>query len=101
MSWRFTAGLSGAHGDPGNLDTHQQVSSDARVGTCRDWLDAEQPEAEEADAAPDKRAGRALKCRVCDGKLILNALALRQHVASKRHARNCKGGLCTARAQGV
>jgi hypothetical protein len=29
--------------------------------------------------------GRALKCRVCPGVLILNAQSLRQHVSSKRH----------------
>jgi hypothetical protein len=42
-------------------------------------------------AAIHKPTGRALKCGACDGKLLLNALALQQHVASKRHLRNVKG----------
>lgn len=37
-------------------------------------------------------ARRALKCRLCNGTLILNPVALRQHVASKKHLKRCKGG---------
>lgn len=45
-----------------------------------------------AEAGADhKPAGRPLKCRVCNGKLLLNALALQQHVASKQHLRKVKG----------
>jgi hypothetical protein len=45
-----------------------------------------------AEAGADhKPAGRALKCRACNGKLLLNALALQQHVASKQHLRKVKG----------
>lgn len=36
--------------------------------------------------------GRPLRCRACEGTLILNALALRQHLSSKRHKRGMKGG---------
>lgn len=44
-----------------------------------------------ADAEPEHTpAGRALKCRACNGKLLLNALALQQHIASKRHLRKAK-----------
>lgn len=52
----------------------------------RSWLDTSGADAQE------KPAGRALKCRACNGKLILNALALQQHVASKRHLQKIKGG---------
>lgn len=34
---------------------------------------------------------KALKCRVCDGKLLLNPLMLRQHIASKKHIKRCTG----------
>jgi hypothetical protein len=34
---------------------------------------------------------RALKCRLCDGKLLLNPLMLRQHIASKKHVKRCIG----------
>lgn len=34
-------------------------------------------------AAAEK--GRPLKCRLCHGKLILNAKALRQHLESRKH----------------
>ena len=54
------------------------------LSCCSQWLDKGTPAAQ--------LTGRALKCRVCNGKLILNALALRQHVASKQHRRKTKGG---------
>lgn len=49
---------------------------------ARGWRDEEK-------AASVK--GRPLRCRACEGTLILNALALRQHLASKRHRRGMKG----------
>ncbi len=57
----------------------------------RSWLDTSGADAQE------KPVGRALKCRACNGKLILNALALQQHVASKRHLQKIKGGLADGR----
>jgi hypothetical protein len=50
--------------------------------------------------AEHKPAGRALKCRACNGKLLLNALALQQHVASKQHLRKVKGAQMCSCADG-
>lgn len=57
-------------------------SDDEELGALkRAWRD-------EVKAASVK--GRPLRCRACEGTLILNALALRQHLASKRHRRGMK-----------
>ena len=63
----------------------QRRNNGKREHLLRSWLEV-------AEAGADHRpAGRALKCRACNGKLLLNALALQQHVASKQHLRKVKG----------
>ena len=56
-------------------------------------LEGEEGESDSGDEAGGGRTPkrRALKCRLCNGKLILNPTGLRQHVASKKHLRRCGG----------
>ena len=72
----------------------RQHNDGKREQLLRSWLEV-------AEAGADRKpAGRALKCRACNGKLLLNALALQQHVASKQHLRKVKGAQMCSCATG-